>query len=233
VSSPCVQLGQLVRRFLPSTDRPPLPQRELGSPGRRLRPAAADRWIRSGGLRFHHLSAYHGSSIVGPSFLVRAGWCRSIGVGLIPIRLRRSSSSSELCSPCSGSAPFLSGGSRRPRSKLGAVDRHRLPRMSSITAPPVLVPDTHTTALNHVVLVRPSAVVRHSVSSTAEVSGSTMKRFVTSTRISSDDSLLRSVTCSPSLVLCLLGCTPPLPPLSGLVTGASGRLHPSHSWRSS
>jgi len=41
----CVQLGQLIRGFLPSTDRTPLPQHELGSPGRRLRPAAADRWI--------------------------------------------------------------------------------------------------------------------------------------------------------------------------------------------
>jgi len=56
----CVQLGQLIRGFLPSTDRPPRPQRELSSPGRRLRPAATDCWILSGGLRFHHLSAAAG-----------------------------------------------------------------------------------------------------------------------------------------------------------------------------
>jgi len=37
------------------------------------------------------------------------------------------------------------------------------------------------------------------------------------------------VPCSPSLFRWLLGCTLPV---SGLVTGASGRLHPLHSWRS-
>jgi len=96
-----------------------------------------------------------------PRWLVSLDRCRAPRMSTPSLE-----SISELCSPYSRTAQFPSGASRLPHSKLGAVDRHRLPYMSLFTAPPVLVPDTHTATLQQVVLVRPSAVVRHSVDST-------------------------------------------------------------------
>jgi len=97
-----------------------------------------------------------------PRRLVSLDRCRAHPIVESVARVHRVDS----CSPCSRTAPFPSGGSRRPRSKLGAVDHHRFPYMSLFTAPPVLVPNTYTATLQHVVLVRPSAVVWHSVDST-------------------------------------------------------------------
>jgi len=72
-----------IRGFLPSTDCPPLPQRELGSPGRRLRPTATDCWFDPAGYGSVTIYQLPLDVVVGPSFLVRAGWCRPIGVELI------------------------------------------------------------------------------------------------------------------------------------------------------